>query len=274
MNRRPLRPLTDTEVRAFDVDGAVLLRGLLDDDWLALLDDAIEHDIAEPAPGYHGYDSPDGGRFHGNFDNWRSDERFARYCLESPLPFVAAQLLGAETVHLFYDQLFVKEAATPSPTPWHNDQPYWPVAGRQAMSLWVTLDPVTLDSGALEFIRGSHRWDRWFQPRTFAAGGYQYEINPDYEPIPDFEADRDELDIVTWDMEPGDLLAFHALTVHGSGGNLRSDRRRRGYTVRYTGDDVTYDARVGTNPALTRADHPSGVPLEAAIYPVAHGAAG
>jgi ectoine hydroxylase-related dioxygenase (phytanoyl-CoA dioxygenase family) len=263
------RSLTQDELDAFETDGVVLLSGVLDDRWLQGLADAIEDDIADPAPGYHGYDSPDGGRFHGNFDNWRSDERFASYCLESPLPALAAQLLRSESVNLFYDQLFVKEASTPIPTPWHSDQPFWPVAGWQVMSFWVTLDPVTLDSGALEFIRGSHRWGRSFQPRTFAKGGYEYEINPDYEPIPDFEAQRDELDLVTFDMEPGDLLAFHAQIVHGSGGNLRTDRRRRGYTVRYAGDAILYDARIGTNPALTRTDHRSGVPLDPAIYPLA-----
>lgn len=270
MNREPLRPITEAEIEAFDTDGVVLLAGLLDGDWLELLAGAIERDIADPAPGYHGYDAPGGGKFHGNFDNWRSDPAFARYCLGSPLPVLAARLLGCDAVQLFYDQLFVKEPGTSSPTPWHNDQPYWPIAGRRALSLWVTLDRVTLDSGGLEFVRGSHRWDRWFQPRTFAKGGYEYETNPRYEPIPDLDAQRDSLDIVSWDMEPGDLLAFHALTVHGSGGNLRTDRRRRGYTVRYAGDDITYDPRTGTNPALRRPDHDPGVALDPAIYPVAY----
>lgn len=267
MNPEPLQPITEEDRETFERDGVVLLRGILDDEWLELLADAIEADIADPAPGYHGYQSPEGGYFHGNFDNWRHDQRFARYCLGSPLPHLAAELLGCRSVNLFYDQLFVKEATTPSPTPWHNDQPYWPVAGRQLMSFWVSLDPVTLDSGGLEFIRGSHLWDRWFQPRTFGTGGYQYEENPAYEPIPDFDTQRSELDIVSWDMEPGDLLAFHALTVHGSGGNTRSDRRRRGYTVRYAGDDVSYDPRTGTNPALIRNDHEANVPLDPAIYP-------
>ncbi|MGF1595342.1 MAG: phytanoyl-CoA dioxygenase family protein [Acidimicrobiales bacterium] len=270
VNHEPLRPLTDDEITAFATDGVVVLRGLLDGGWLDLLAAAVDDDIAHPAPGHHGYDVAGGGRFHGNFDNWRSDRRFARYCLESPLPAVAAQLLDADTIQLFYDQLFVKERSTDSPTPWHNDQPYWPVAGRQLLSLWVTLDPVTADSGALEFVRRSHRWNRWFQPRTFAAGGYDYEHNPDYEPMPDIDASRHEFDLVTWDMEPGDLLAFHALTVHGSGGNLRRDRRRRGYTVRYAGDDVVYETRAGTNPALGRSDQTSGAPLDPVAYPVAH----
>ncbi|MDH4147992.1 MAG: phytanoyl-CoA dioxygenase family protein [Acidimicrobiia bacterium] len=249
----PNGPLGASQLDAFRSDGVVLVRGVLDDAWLALLADAIEADIAAPGPGYHGYDTAGGGRFHGNFDNWRSDPRLRRYCLESPLPAIAAQLLDSPVVQLFYDQLFVKEPATPSPTPWHNDQPYWPVAGRQLVSLWSTLDQVTGDSGALEFVRGSHLWDRWFQPRTFAAGGFQYESNPDYEPIPDFDAQRADLDLLSWDMEPGDVLAFHSLTVHGAGGNQRADRRRRGYTVRYAGADVRYDVRPGTTPRSREA---------------------
>ena len=269
MNREPLSPLTDDQRRTFSADGVVLLPGVLDRDWLDLLAGAIDDDIAEPAPGYHGYRSDDGGHFHGNFDNWRHDPRFSRYCLESPLPVIAADLLGCSRVQLFYDQLFVKEPSTPSPTPWHSDQPYWPVAGTQVMSFWVSLDPVTLDSGGMEFIRGSHRWDRWFQPRTFAEGGYEYQRNPRYEEIPDFDSARDDLDLVSYDMAPGDLLAFHALTVHGSGGNQRVDVRRRAYTVRYTGEDVTYERRVGTNPALDRPHHTDGAPLADADYPVA-----
>ena len=38
------------------------------------------------------------------------------------------------------------------------------------------------------------------------------------------------------------------MTVHGgAGGNHTQGIRRRGYTVRYAGDDVRYDTRPGTN---------------------------
>ena len=35
------------------------------------------------------------------------------------------------------------------------------------------------------------------------------------------------------------------MTVHGAPGNSTANRRRRGYTVRYCGDDVFYDPRLG-----------------------------
>ena len=104
------------------------------------------------------------------------------------------------------------------------------------MSFWLPLDPVTRESGALSFVAGSHRWERWFQPEPFAKGGAEYERGEGYEPMPDIDAGG--YDILSWDMEPGDALAFHAMTVHGAGGNLTSGTRRRGYAVRYCGDGL------------------------------------
>ena len=83
------------------------------------------------------------------------------------------------------------------------------------ISTWVALDPVTRESGAVEFVAGSHLWDRWFQPRTF-SGENEHAINPKFEPVPDIEANRDRYDIMSWDLEAGDIVAFHAMTLHGS----------------------------------------------------------
>ena len=84
------------------------------------------------------------------------------------------------------------------------------------MSFWVALDPVTKETGAMEFIPGLHRWGNWYQPENFAPGvSKSYEQNPDFVKMPDIEAERDQHKIVSWNMEPGDVLAFHALVVHG-----------------------------------------------------------
>lgn len=267
MTHEPEVALSQSDIQSYERRGVALLEGVIGEPWLSSLAAAIERDIADPAPGYHGYENQ-AGRFHGNFDLWRTDDDFADYCLRSPLPALAAAFMNSGEVKLLYDQLFVKEPGTPVRTPWHNDQPYFPVSGWNVISFWLALDPVTVDSGAVEYVAGSHLWDRWFQPRTFAAGGFRYDENPEYEPVPDVEADRESYDIVAFEMQPGDVLAFHALSLHGAGGNLRRDVRRRGYTVRYTGDGVVYDPRVGTNPGLHRADHSVGAPLDPAIFPV------
>ena len=177
-----MRP-TARERADFDRDGAVLMKGVVPAAWLSVLADAIERDIAEPGPYVVGY-QPEVGRFHGNQRVWEKDEGFRAFCCEGPLRELAARFLGAERLNLFYDQLFVKEPGTPQPTRWHNDQPYWPVRGWPVMSFWLPLDPVTRESGALAFVAGSHRWDRWFQPEPFADGGAAYEQGEGYEPCP------------------------------------------------------------------------------------------
>ena len=89
--------------------------------------------------------------------------------------------MRSDRVNLLYDQFFVKESDTPNTTRWLNDQPYWPIRGRQVLSFWFSPDPVTAETGALEFIRGSHRWDKWFQPERFGdtTAHDHYERNPD-----------------------------------------------------------------------------------------------
>lgn len=252
---------------AFERDGALLLPGLIGSAWLDRLAAAIERDIASPGPCYHGYRVEGGGRFHGNMRCWEGDPDFADYCQHSVLPEAAAALLGVDEVRLYYDQLFIKEPETAAPTRWHNDQPYWPVRGWPILSFWLALDPVTRKSGALEFLRGSHRWGKWFQPEPFAPGGSAYARNPEYVDIPDIDAQRGDHDILTWELEPGDVIAFHALTVHGGPAN-QSPGRRRGYTVRYCGPGMTYYAGPGTSPFLRDDALAGGAPLSGPRYPV------
>ena len=265
------QPPSQSEIEAFEQDGAVALRGVIDDEWLKRLTDAIDRDIENPGPFNHTYEAEGGkGKFYGNLRMWETDPDIREYCFHSPLPALAQAFFGSSKVNLLYDQLFVKEPGTANRTRWHNDQPYWPVRGRQVMSFWLALDRTTADSGAMEFVRGSHNWDRWFQPERFGkdATGSSYERNPDYETMPDIDAARDDYEIMTWDLEPGDVYAFHAMTVHGAGGNLRNDVRRRGLTIRYTGDDATYDPRPGTSPVMHVEGLGVGAPMDSDLYPI------
>ena len=241
----------DADVAAFETDGAVRLRGVVDEDWQDRLRTAIERNL-QPEAEYFQY-----------IYVWRRDLDLRDFCFNSPLAGVASQLLPTDKVNLLYDQFFVKEPGMTTPTDWHNDQPYWPVRG-PTMSIWLALDEVTEDNGILEFIRGSHRWNRWFEvigPRL------PPRENPAYEKMPDFEAERDRHHILSWCMQPGDVIAFHGLTVHGASGNLRSVRRR-GYALRYAAGEVTYHTGPGTLPRFWNRLLAHGQALDSEQYPV------
>lgn len=256
--------------------GATVLRQAIGSDWIERLRAAVDRDMSAPRPYACNYASEGGGKFYGNVRMCEYDAEFREFCLSSPLPQIARQFFDSLKVNLLHDQLFVKEPGTKNRTRWHNDLPYWPIRGNQITSFWVALDRTTRGSGALEFIAGSHLWNRWFQPETFGATGTHkgYERNADYEPTPDFEETRDSYEIASWDLEPGDVYVFHALTVHGAGGNALTGTRRRGYSIVYTGDDVLYDARPGTNPSLKIDPAMDGAPLDSRKHPLVVGSEG
>jgi ectoine hydroxylase-related dioxygenase (phytanoyl-CoA dioxygenase family) len=56
-------------------------------------------------------------------------------------------------------------------TPWHQDQPYWAVTGRQVASIWLPLDPVDR-SASIRYVKGSHNLQLDSpRPRYVAAFG-------------------------------------------------------------------------------------------------------
>ena len=57
---------------------------------------------------------------------------------------------------------------TEKETPWHQDQAYYPVDGFKIVSIWMPVDPVSEES-SVKFVKGSHRWGKWFHPRKFAS---------------------------------------------------------------------------------------------------------
>lgn len=262
--------VTDADVTAYERDGVVCLRGAFDPDWVERLRDAVERDIRAPGPMALNFaEGSTPGRFFGDMFMWTRDPEFRAAALESPAAEIAARLMGSCTADFFYDQLFVKEPSTAHPTPWHQDQPYWAVKGRQIASVWIALDRTDRSNGAVEFIAGSHRAGVSYRPTAFRRGGendQRFKDNP-LPPIPDIEAARGEHDIRSWDMEPGDCLVFHAMIVHGAPGNDTPGRRRRGLALRYTGDDARYDPRPGTFKMIREPDLEPGARMECDLFP-------
>ncbi len=260
-------------IEDFRRDGVVCLRDIVDAARIASLRSEIESFL--DASGKKGFNYTNhtaanggsGGRFVSIGRLWLDSPALSDLTHHSALPAIAARLLGAQRINLYFDQCFVKEPGTSDPTPWHNDQPYWPLKGSQVVTLWVALDEIPRANGAVEFVRGSHLWEGMFQPQPFNRKA-QLEINPEYREMIDVEARRDELDIVSWDMQPGDALAFAGMTLHGARGNTSAGARRRGYSIRYTGSDVIYDPRPGNTPALIRDFLTPGQPIDSREYPV------
>jgi len=269
LDDRVQRCLTDDLITAFRRDGAVCIRQLLRPDELALLAEGIEANLAAPSPRAKVASRPDDpGRFFEDFCNWQDNPAYRRFIFETPLALLAQQLMGSARVRLYHDHLLVKEPGTRQRTPWHQDQPYYNVAGNQNISMWIPVDPVTRAS-TLEFIAGSHQGP-WLMPRTFMDNQAQWFPEGSLADLPDIESARDQYPILGWDIEPGDFVCFHMLTLHAAGG-VDGTRRRRVFSVRMLGDDMRHAPRPWrTSPDFPGlADElPAGAPLDHPLFPV------
>ena len=250
-------------IAAFESNGVVRLPAVLDQELVERARAASEWATAESAK--RGW--PAEQEYFYRFRLWEKNAVFNTLCTTSAVPEIAAQLLRTHKVNLFYDQLFAMQPGA-APILWHNDLPYWPLEGRQAMTVWLAFDRIVKENGALEFIRGSHLWDQRYRPTT---GNPEKWVEPDpddgFVELPDFDAERDQHELLTYDLNPGDALAFHSLVVHCAYGNSRPDMKRRGYAIRLAGADVRYVARPLTNFAANESLKTGDV-LDSDQYPV------
>jgi ectoine hydroxylase-related dioxygenase (phytanoyl-CoA dioxygenase family) len=109
----------------------------------------------------------------------------------------------------------------------------------------VPLDPTTDDTGAVRFVRGSHRWGDTFRPNLFVTTEALPGTEGDEVPDVDALAATGEVEVLTFTTEPGDLTVHHARTLHAAGPNRSTSTRRRAISLRYCGDDARYRLRPG-----------------------------
>jgi ectoine hydroxylase-related dioxygenase (phytanoyl-CoA dioxygenase family) len=220
-------------------DGVAYLPGVLTPDEVETLARGVERNVAEPGPLALRMLPDDGsGAFFEDFCRWSEIDEYRQVITGSAVGRIAAELMGSREVRLFHDHTLVKEAGSSIRTPWHQDQPYYCLDGSQTVSLWIPLDPVSR-AATLEFVAGSHG-GRWYMPRSFQKNTPMVFEEGSLDDVPDIEADRDAFPILGWSMQPGDAVAFNMLTLHAAGG---ADRRRRAFSIRMVGDDVTYAPR-------------------------------
>jgi len=234
--------ITNNEIGEYERNGVVCLRGVIPHPWIKRLRDAVEADLRAPSDDVEIYTSEgDPGLFFNDFDMWRHIPEFEKFAFEGPCADIASRLMGSRNITLFYDHLFVKEPGTTGLTNWHQDQPYMGIDGQQFCSNWIPLDPISPET-TLEFVAGSHNWNRWFAPFDSMSDGSRHASTV-FERCPDIEGTRDEYNIVSWQMEPGDCLFFRGLILHQGRANPTHDTRRRVLAHRWLGDDITYIER-------------------------------
>ncbi len=144
---------------------------------------------------------------------------------------IAQKLTGSRSIHLFHDQALIKEPGPSAPSPWHQDQPYWPSKEPGMLSCWMALDDVTIAKGCMQFIPGSHKWGE-FEPISFTGeadalkNAVPDELKAKWKPVP-------------VELKAGSCTFHHGLTFHYTNANT-TDQTRRALVVIFIPDGVNF----------------------------------
>jgi hypothetical protein len=222
-------------------DGVVNLRGALRADAMARVEAAVAWSLAHP--------SPTARRFYPNDEALFFEDRGLNHVglvREIGLDAMVAALWGVDRLWYMGEQLFLKEGGASRRTPWHQDTSYLRMMGEQIVACWISLDSLPKEH-CLEFVRGSHR-GALFNGSAFAedddtAPLYKHSPLPR---LPDIQAGREAFDILSWDVDPGDVIVFHLGVLHGGAGTAPGLRRRT-ISLRFLGPDVVFDGRPRDN---------------------------
>lgn len=156
---------------------------------------------------------------------WRSSPVLRRAATDPKRGKIIAALLGCEKVRLLSDMVLSKPRSGSRATYWHQDYPNHPNS-LPDVTAWMALGPTTLANGCMQYVPGSHKWGELM--------GYDHGDGQNY-----LRKGVDVSGAVAVEMQPGEVVFHHSLTVHYAGPNT-TDQPRMAYICRYMPAESRY----------------------------------
>ena len=254
-------------INEFNKNGVVVLRNIISNHWVNVLKRGLKKNFKNPSKYKCVYEKNDNEElFYDDYCNWDKIDEYRNFIFDSNIAKIAKDLMQSKKVNLFHEHVLVKEIGSTKRTPWHQDQSYYCVNGKDNCSFWIPLDEIDKESSP-EFISGSNKWNKQFLPTKFFGNSYEKK-DGEFENIPQIEDNRKKYNIKSWKMNIGDAVVFNFSTVHGAPEN-KSNKRRRAFSVRFAGDDATFIRRKGEmSPPFPQVRLKNGKKLDSATFPV------
>jgi len=164
----------------------------------------------------------------------RGNRIFLEFASDPDLLDLVECVIGPDMI-LWGAQVFCKPAGDGMEVPWHQDGQYWPIRPLATCTVWVAIDDVTRENGAMRYIPGSHK-----------SGIYQHRTDPSEALVlhqvmaPGLVDETKARDDV---LEAGQLSLHDVYLVHGSPAN-RSTKRRAGLALRYMPTTSHFDRTI------------------------------
>ena len=237
--------LSQEQINFYQENGYIILHDFLNADdlaiWRAALDEAIRQRGNQLIPDHEAVineESYYSKVFVQRVNLWQDSEAIRKLIWDGRLGKMAAELAGVDGVRLWHDQALVKQPWA-NPTGWHLDNPFWSWSSRDAISLWVALDDVTVQNGALYFLPGTHKTARYDNASIGENMGDIFKIYPEWAKI----------QAVPSEMKAGACSFHNGLIAHAAGPNM-TPGWRRAMTCGFMPDGSTFN---GQRNILTKA---------------------
>lgn len=220
----------------FQKDGFAVVRSFLDQQEISQLDQEIARYINEVLPSvpriHKVYESGWSGPLK-HFSRLELYDNFFQQFLSRPATLKLVESCLGHSVEPITSEVFYKPAGVGTPAALHQDNAYFNCLPPYGLVVWIALDEVTLQNGAIHFTRGSHRLGNLLHDQTGnPLFGRALATPPDPQQYPEIPAL----------LKPGDATLHHFLTAHRSGPN-QTDRNRRGFVLDYKAFDAAYDTQ-------------------------------
>lgn len=222
--------LDDQQIKEFRRDGHTLIKQVLSPEEITLYRDVLVNAAERYNTEKRKMEDRDtyGKAFLQIMNLWRVDEQVKKFVLAKRLGKIAADLLGVDHVRIYHDQALFKEPGG-GPTPWHQDQYYWPVDTTNTITMWMPLVDINVEMGMLTFATGSHSNGAVFNHEISDESEKEFDR---YVKEKGFEISRAST------MKAGDATWHYGFTIHNAPPN-HSEKMREIMTIIYIADAAT-----------------------------------
>ncbi|HEX4124177.1 MAG TPA: phytanoyl-CoA dioxygenase family protein [Tepidisphaeraceae bacterium] len=151
--------ITPTQIAQFRGDGFIILRGLFSGEEIDAFRPIIRQAAQTLNTEKRKLDERDTyGKAFLQTQNLRlHGEGVMKLVSSRRLCKVMADLLGVEGLRIFHEQSLFKEPGQgTNPTPWHQDQYFWPLSEQTTIGFWLPLVDIEPGMGGMRWAAGSH----------------------------------------------------------------------------------------------------------------------
>lgn len=230
---------------AFRENGAVKIEKFLDARFLAKCRANYDWSVANPGPYAFEIFGGTEHQTHNDNSNPAAATRYQELVSEGPFADFLADLWGSKHVWYFAEEVFGKEGGRVGRSPWHQDTSYLPWEGKHWANFWISFESLP-KKNSLEVVRGSHHGPRYDgatftdpnDPTQPLHAGDSLPRLPDIETLR--KADPNAWDMLSWSVEPGDVVVLHPGCLHGGAPVDANCPNRHTLVLRFFGDDSRF----------------------------------